>query len=128
MPSKLEGELAEAQVLIQHLLAIGERSKAALARKLHDDIAELMVAALMGLTAAIPHLPVLEVDAQRQLGRAKATLGAAISQSRRLMEELRPSLVEWSKTRPSRWQRCATACDFSEAVSISSARPAVAPY
>jgi signal transduction histidine kinase len=94
LPNKLEGELAEAQALIQHLLAIGERSKAALARKLHDDIAELMVAALMDLTAAIPHLPVLEVDLQRQLGRAKATLGAAISQSRRLMEELRPSLVE----------------------------------
>jgi signal transduction histidine kinase len=94
LPSKLEGELAEAQALIQHLLAVGERSKAALARKLHDDIAELMVAALMDLTAAIPHLPVLEVDVQRQLGRAKATLGAAISQSRRLLEELRPSLVE----------------------------------
>ena len=94
MPSKLEGELAEAQALIQHLLAVGERSKAALARKLHDDIAELMVAALMDLTAAIPHLPVVEVDVQRQLGRAKATLGAAISQSRRLLEELRPSLVE----------------------------------
>jgi signal transduction histidine kinase len=94
LPSKLEGELAEAQALIQHLLAVGERSKAALARKLHDDIAELMVAALMDLTAAIPHLPVVEVDVQRQLGRAKATLGAAISQSRRLLEELRPSLVE----------------------------------
>jgi signal transduction histidine kinase len=53
-----------------------------------------MVAALMDLTAAIPHLPVVEVDVQRQLGRAKATLGAAISQSRRLLEELRPSLVE----------------------------------
>ena len=60
MPSKLEGELAETQALIQHLLAIGERNKATLARKLHDEIAELMVAALMDLTAAIPHLPVLE--------------------------------------------------------------------
>jgi signal transduction histidine kinase len=94
LPSTLEGELAEAQALIQHLLAIGERSKATLARKLHDEIAELMVAALMDLTAAIPHLPVLEVEAQRQLARAKITLGAAISQSRRLVEELRPSLVE----------------------------------
>src|ERR1700733_4539878 len=94
LPSTLEGELAEAQALIQHLLAVGERSKAALARKLHDEIAELMVAALMDLTAAIPHLPVLEVEAPRQLARAKITLGAAISQSRRLVEELRPSLIE----------------------------------
>jgi signal transduction histidine kinase len=61
LASKLEGELAEAQALIQHLLAIGERRKAALARKLHDEIAELMVAALMDLTAATPHLPTLSV-------------------------------------------------------------------
>jgi signal transduction histidine kinase len=94
LPSKLEGELAEAQALIQHLLALGERRKAALARKLHDDIAELMVAALMDLTAATPHLPALTVPAQRQLARAKATLSAAIDQSRRLVEELRLSLVE----------------------------------
>jgi signal transduction histidine kinase len=94
LPSKLEGELAEAQALIQHLLAIGERRKAELARKLHDDIAELMVAALMDLTAATPRLPALTVPAQRQLARAKATLSAAIDQSRRLVEELRPSLGE----------------------------------
>src|ERR1700722_10265257 len=94
LPTKLEGELAEAQALIQHLLAIGERSKAALARKLHDEIAELMVAALMDLTAAIPHLPALEVEAQRRLARAKATLGAAISQGRRLGGGLRPRLGE----------------------------------
>ena len=94
MPSGLEGELAEAQALIQHLLAIGELSKAALARKLHDEIAALMVAALMDLTAAISRLPVQEVEAQGQLARAKATLCAAVSQGRRLVEELRPSLLE----------------------------------
>ena len=81
MPTKLEGELAEAQALIQHLLAIGERSKAALARKLHDEIAELMVAALMDLTAAIPHLPALEVEAQRRLARAKATLARRLARA-----------------------------------------------
>ena len=94
MLSELEGELAAAQALIQHLLATGERSKAALARKLHDEITELMVAALMDLTAAAPHLPALDVQAQRQLARAKTTLGAAIDQSRKLVEELRPSLIE----------------------------------
>jgi signal transduction histidine kinase len=78
MPGKLEGELAEAQTLIQHLIASGEQDKAELARKLHDEIAELMVAALMDLTAATPHLPNLDGRAEGQLARAKATLGAAI--------------------------------------------------
>lgn len=94
MPGNLEGEFAEAQALIQHLLTSGEHGKAALARRLHDDIAELMVAALMDLTAATPHLPASSIRAQRQLARAKAALGSAIDQSRRLVEELRPSLVE----------------------------------
>ena len=94
MPRNLEGELAEAQTLIQHLIASGERGKAELARKLHDEIAEAMVAALMDLTAATSHLPNLDARAERQLDRAKATLGAAIDHSRRLVEELRPSLVE----------------------------------
>lgn len=94
MSSKLQGEFAQAQALIQHLLASGERSKATFARKLHDEIAELMVAALMDLTAATPQLPALSVRAQRQLARAKATLAMAIDQSRRLVEELRPTLLE----------------------------------
>ncbi len=94
MPSKLQGELAAAQALIQHLIEGGERGKAVLARQLHDDIVELIVAALMDLTAATPHLPGLDAQAERRLARAKATLRAAIDQSRRLIEELRPSLVE----------------------------------
>ena len=94
MSSKSQGEFAQAQALIQHLLASGERSKATFARKLHDEIAELMVAALMDLTAATPQLPAMSVRAQRQLARAKATLAVAIDHSRRLVEELRPSLLE----------------------------------
>jgi signal transduction histidine kinase len=92
--TKLESEFAEAQALIQHLLTSGEHIKAALARKLHDEIAELMVAALMDLTEATPYLSASSIRAQHQLARAKVTLGAAIDQSRRLVEELRPSLVE----------------------------------
>lgn len=94
MPSKLEGELAEAQALIKHLIEGGERDKALLARQLHDDIVELIVAALMDLTGVASHLANLEAQAERRLLRAKATLGAAIDQGRRLVEELRPSLVE----------------------------------
>jgi hypothetical protein len=55
-----ESELAEAQALIHHLQSIGGQGKADVARKLHDEIAGLMVAAVMDLSAAAPYLPSLE--------------------------------------------------------------------
>ena len=87
-------ELLEARVVIHHLLAVGEITKAQIARKLHDGIQELMVAAVMDLAAAAAHLPSLDLHAQQQLARANTALQSAISSSRELMEELRPSLLD----------------------------------
>jgi signal transduction histidine kinase len=89
-----ETELLEARAVIHHLQAIGELTKAALARKLHDDIQGLMVAAVMDLAAAAAYLPSLDLRAQEQLARATTALQTAISSSRELMEELRPSLLD----------------------------------
>jgi signal transduction histidine kinase len=94
MSTLLDGEFAKAQALIQHLIVNGERDKATLARKLHDEITALMVAAVMDLSAAAPHLSELNLRAQAQLTRARVALNAAIDQSRKLVEELRPSLVD----------------------------------
>jgi hypothetical protein len=44
--------LVEARALISHLQARGESDRATLARVVHDEIAGLMVAALMDLAAA----------------------------------------------------------------------------
>lgn len=86
--------LIEARALIDHLQAIGETQRATLARVVHDEIAGLMVAALMDLTAAIAKLPVLDTSAQTQLRRAQKALVDAIDRSRRMIEELRPSLLD----------------------------------
>jgi signal transduction histidine kinase len=94
MTESSETELLEARVVIQHLLAIGESTKAHTARKLHDDIQELMVAAVMDLASAAAHLPSLDFHAQQQLARANRALQTAISSGRELIEELRPSLLE----------------------------------
>lgn len=87
-------DLAEANALIQHLQVTGEIGRASAARKLHDDIAGLMTAALMDLTAAAAHLPSHDEKAQEELARAKSALHLAIDHSRRLVEELRPTLLD----------------------------------
>ena len=94
MTGSSETELLEARVVIQHLLATGESTKAHTARKLHDDIQELMVAAVMDLASAAAHLPSLDLHAQQQLARANRAIQTAIGSSRELIEELRPSLLE----------------------------------
>ena len=52
MTSEIEKALRDAHDLIRHLHATGETQKAALAREIHDEIAGLMVAAVMDLLVA----------------------------------------------------------------------------
>jgi two-component system NarL family sensor kinase len=94
MTESPEIELLEARAVIQHLQDIGESIKARIARKLHDDIQGLMIAAVMDLAAAAAQLPSLDIRAQQQLARANSALQTAISSGRELMEELRPSLLD----------------------------------
>jgi signal transduction histidine kinase len=87
--------LIEARALIAHLQAIGESHKAALARTIHNDIASLMVAALMDLYVLSTCSP--EEFAQQipmRLKRAQGALQAAVDRSRRIVEDLRPSILD----------------------------------
>jgi signal transduction histidine kinase len=93
VPMKADPNLAQAHALIQHLQLRGESDKALTARKLHDDIAELMIAALMDLSAAVQYLPSAEGRAHQRISRAKNVLHTAIDRSRELVEELRPTLL-----------------------------------
>ncbi|HEY2683089.1 MAG TPA: histidine kinase [Steroidobacteraceae bacterium] len=86
--------LIEARALITHLQAIGETERATLARSVHDDIAGLMVAALMDLTAASARVPVLDATTRDRLRRAHRSLVDAVDRSRKMIEELRPSLLD----------------------------------
>lgn len=86
--------LVEARALISHLQAAGETHRAALAQTVHDEIAGLMVAALMDLTAAVAKAPILDTGALAQLLRAQRALVEAIERSRELIEQLRPSLLD----------------------------------
>jgi signal transduction histidine kinase len=80
--------------LIAHIQAATEHQKALLARELHDDLGGLLVGAVMDVAWAEQHLGAPTAELQQKLMRARQTLAAAIDLNRRLIEDLRPTLLD----------------------------------
>ena len=79
--------------LIAHIQNATEQQKALLARELHDELGGLLVGAVMDVAWAEQH-PGATGDLKLKLLRARQTLSAAIDLKRRLIEELRPTLLD----------------------------------
>src|ERR1700737_375831 len=94
VPTASEEALLETQLLVTHLQGTAETDKASLARTLHDELGALMVSALMDLGAIQQCQADLGASARLRLERAKDSLRAAIDLKRRVIEGLRPSLLD----------------------------------
>jgi signal transduction histidine kinase len=70
-----------------------EKEKIRLSRALHDELGGLLVAAAMDVSWAEQHL-VSSPEVRERLARIRAGLGSAIDLKRRLLEEIRPTLLE----------------------------------
>jgi signal transduction histidine kinase len=70
-----------------------ERDKTRLARVLHDQTGGLLVAAVMDITWVEPLLRELP-EVRARLARARVTLDEAIELNRRIIEDLRPTLLD----------------------------------
>jgi signal transduction histidine kinase len=86
--------------LISHLQTVAEREKAGIARELHDELGGLLVAASMDLAwlereirAAAAQSP-RSAEVHRRLGRLKDCLAGAVDIKRKIIEELRPTLLD----------------------------------
>lgn len=84
-------ELAE---LSTHLQSVSEREKAGLARELHDEMGGLLVGARMDISWAESHLGPADLDLKQRLSRVQQNLSAGIDLKRRIIEELRPTLLD----------------------------------
>jgi signal transduction histidine kinase len=84
----------ELQELSTHLQSLAEREKASLARELHDELGGLLVGALMDISWADQHLAESEVDMKLRLRRVHQNLASSIDLKRRIIEELRPTLLD----------------------------------
>lgn len=71
-----------------------ESDKAALARRLHDHSGGLLAAAIMDVAWSEMHLAPDATEVRAKLLRARAALDVAIDLNRRMIEELRPTLLD----------------------------------
>jgi signal transduction histidine kinase len=95
---QLEREVGErTQELVElstHLQNVAEREKASLARELHDELGGLLVGARMDISWAEQHLTKDNPDLKVRLHRVQQNLSAGVDLKRRIIEELRPTLLD----------------------------------
>jgi signal transduction histidine kinase len=86
--------LLEAETLITRLLASTETHRTLLAREVHDELGGLVVSAIMDLSSALRRLPALDPSIKIQFDRIRQTLEDTVDRSRKMVEELRPSILD----------------------------------
>ena len=80
--------------LIAYIHGVAEQHRAFFARELHDELGGLLVGASMDFAWAEQHMTDSPADAKAKLARARQSLSGAIDLKRRLIEELRPTLLD----------------------------------
>lgn len=90
----VEVRTGELQLLSQSLIELAEKEKAELARELHDQLGALLTVAHMEVAGALRRLTDKESDLYQQLTRARETIQETTMLKRRVVEGLRPALLE----------------------------------
>jgi signal transduction histidine kinase len=90
----VEQRTRELVELSTHLQNVSEREKASLARELHDELGGLLVGARMDISWAEQHLAKNDPDMKQRLHRVQQNLSAGVDLKRRIIEELRPTLLD----------------------------------
>jgi len=85
---------AQLSVLSRHLIRVSEEEKSRLARELHDEMGANLTAIGMDLSTVTEHLRASHPDLAAKLGRARRTLVDTVQLKRRIIENLRPSLLD----------------------------------
>jgi signal transduction histidine kinase len=93
-PSHLDVRESADSALLTYLQASVEIDKASLAKELHDNLGGLIVAAVMDVAWAAEHFSSLASEARGRLARVREALQSALDVNRRIIEELRPSLLD----------------------------------
>jgi signal transduction histidine kinase len=91
---QVEDRTRELVELSTHLQNVAEREKASLARELHDELGGLLVGARMDLSWAEQHFAKNDPDLRQRLNRVQQNLAAGVDLKRRIIEELRPTLLD----------------------------------
>jgi signal transduction histidine kinase len=96
------GELSE---LSTHLQSVAEQEKAALSRELHDELGGLLVAARMDLSWLEERVASADPEVRSYFQRVQDALQSGVDIKRRVIESLRPTLLDNLGLVPAlRWQ------------------------
>ncbi|MGH8287464.1 MAG: sensor histidine kinase [Steroidobacteraceae bacterium] len=88
----IEARTRELSTLSSHLQELSEKEKSELARNLHDELGGLLTAAKMDLSWLQSRVP--DPTLQERLAQLGAVLDEAMDLKRRVVEDLRPSLLD----------------------------------
>ncbi len=81
-------------VLSRHLISVSEKEKARLARELHDEMGANLTAINIDINAVSAQLRSREPELADMLDRARGTLLNTVELKRRIVEDLRPSMLD----------------------------------
>jgi signal transduction histidine kinase len=90
----VEHRTAELSELSTHLQSLAEQEKAALSRELHDELGGLLVAARMDVSWLEERLGTTDAEVQTHFRRVHEALKAGVDVKRRVIESLRPTLLD----------------------------------
>jgi signal transduction histidine kinase len=94
LEKEVQDRTRELTALSTHLQGVSELEKSALARELHDELGGLLVAARMDLSWLQQRLPSSDPAIQQRFKRMHESLSAGVDLKRRVVEELRPTLLD----------------------------------
>jgi signal transduction histidine kinase len=94
LKAQFEAQSADLNELARHLQHVQEEERARLSRGLHDELGGLLLAARMDVTWMQQHAAGDGTDVNKRLERLKQLLDEGIELKRRVVEELRPSLLD----------------------------------
>jgi signal transduction histidine kinase len=94
LKEEIHTRTSELSELSQHLLLVRESEKAELARELHDELGGLLVAIKMDLAQLAKRVDMSREDVQTRWQRIQSALAAVIELKRRVIEDLRPTLLD----------------------------------
>jgi signal transduction histidine kinase len=94
LESEVQQKNQELSELSTHLQRISEGEKSSLARELHDELGGLLVAVKMDFSQLRSKLDLTQPDIQKRWDRIQAALSSGIDLKRRVIEQLRPSLLD----------------------------------
>jgi signal transduction histidine kinase len=94
LEQQVEARTSELTALSTHLQGVSEQEKSALSRELHDELGGLLVAARMDLSWLQQRLPTADPSIEQRFKRIHESLSAGVDLKRRVVEELRPTLLD----------------------------------